>query len=228
MTPSRDWKKALKPGEICRGVIALLAFVLLLPRLTAFVQRIFVGDYSAAQAGIVYYLFSAGLCFLLLWGYLGREMDALLKRPGDNAVALALALLGAALGSGILVLLPFPVANPVKLDWAAEFQLSPAATVVIVVVLMPLVQELLFRGVVFGAVRGRNRALAYLLSALGFGLSSCWQWAVSLGDPRYFLLVLQYVPLSLAACWCYERGGSVWSAVVLHLLYNGGMLAVLA
>ena len=227
MTPSRDWKKALTTGQICRGAVLLLSFVLVFPYLMACIQQFFSGDYSAAQAGVIYYLLSAALCFLLLWGYLAREMDALLKRPGDNAVALALGLLGAAAGSGILILLPFPISNPVKLDWTAEFALSPAATVVIVAFLMPLVQEILFRGVVFGAVRGRNRALAYLLSTLIFGLSSCWQWAVNLGDPRYFLLVFQYVPLSLAACWCYERGGSVWTAAALHMLYNGGMLAIL-
>ena len=117
--------------------------------------------------------------------------------------------------------------NPNTYNYAEEYLLSPAATVAIVVVLMPIVEEVLFRGLLFGALRGYSRPLAWAASVLAYCLYCVWQFVFSsVGiDPRYLLLALQYVPMAAALTWCYDRGGSVWSAVLLHMAVNGFTLA---
>ena len=40
-------------------------------------------------------------------------------------------------------------------------------------------------------------------------------------DLRYLRLMIQYAPMALALAWCYDRGGSIWSAVALHMAING-------
>ena len=59
---------------------------------------------------------------------------------------------------------------------------------------------------------------------LAFLLYSVWTFAVAYGDARYLLLAVRYLPAGLALTWCYERGGSIWSAFVLHALINGWAL----
>ena len=116
--------------------------------------------------------------------------------------------------------LPYPVENPNVYNYLEQYAMSPAATVVIVVVLMPIVEEALFRGLLFGAVRRYSRALAYGLSTLLFAVYCVWQFVFTYNgmDLRYLLLFAQYVPMSLALCWSYDNGGSVWTPVALHMV----------
>ncbi len=98
----------------------------------------------------------------------------------------------------------------------------------ILVVLMPLVEEPLFRGLLFGATRRYSRVLGYVLSTLVFlPFTASGSSSISYGtvDFRYLLLFLQYVPMSLALTWCYDNGGSIWSPIALHMVLNALILA---
>ena len=95
------------------------------------------------------------------------------------------------------------------------------------VILAPIVEESLFRAGIFGLLRRKSRFLAYALSVLAFGLYHVWQNA--LYDPRQLIVLLQYIPSSLALAWAYERTDSIWSSIFLHMLTNAvSVLAVLA
>ena len=119
------------------------------------------------------------------------------------------------------------------LDWLPEnlfafgTGLVGAGVLHLLVMLMPLVEEPLFRGLLFGATRRYSRVLGYVLSTLVFALYCVWQFVYSYGtvDFRYLLLFLQYVPMSLALTWCYDNGGSIWSPIALHMVLNALILA---
>lgn len=53
-----------------------------------------------------------------------------------------------------------------------------------------------------------------------------WQFVFTYNgmDLRYLLLFAQYVPMSLALCWSYDNGGSVWTPVALHMVLNAAAL----
>ena len=85
----------------------------------------------------------------------------------------------------------------------------------------PLVEESLFRGVVFGSLYRKSRLLAYVGSVGLFCVYHIWQFAAAYGDPALLLYAVQYLPVSIALCWLYERTGSVWSPIFLHMLLNG-------
>ena len=124
---------------------------------------------------------------------------------------------------GLVRLIPLPVQNPNFISYPEQYAFAPAATVLILVVLMPLVEEPLFRGLLFGAARGYSRWLAYVLSAAGYAFYCAVQFVYAYGalDLRYLLLAIQYAPMALALTWCYDRGGSIWSAIALHAVLNG-------
>ena len=51
---------------------------------------------------------------------------------------------------------------------SAQIDTAPRTTLIIVLLLAPFVEEVLFRGLVFGGLRNRSRVVAYLVSCLLF------------------------------------------------------------
>ena len=201
-TKRRPWRPQLTRAEMGRGWVFFALYLTVFPLSMGWVQRAFHGELPVAEANVVYYLLAATLVFLVFWTFLRHGFDLLLDWLPENLFAFGTGLVGAG-------------------------ALSPAATVVILVVLMPLVEEPLFRGLLFGATRRYSRVLGYVLSTLVFALYCVWQFVYSYGtvDFRYLLLFLQYVPMSLALTWCYDNGGSIWSPIALHMVLNALILA---
>lgn len=218
----KQWRARLTRSEQGRGWVFFCLYFFLFPFLMAWVQRSFGGEWPVAEANVVYYLLLAVLVFLLLWSFLKQGYFLLLDWLPENLFGILTGLAGAGALHLLVMSLPYPVDNPNNANYAAEYFFAPGATVVILVVLMPLVEEVLFRGLLFGSLRGYSRPLAYLLSVLLYSLYSVWQFAFAYGtlDLRYLLLMAQYLPMALALTWCYDMGGSIWSPVILHAVLN--------
>lgn len=218
-----QWRPKLIGGEQRRGWILLGVYILLFPFGMALVQRLAGGLWPAAEANAGYYLLLLVCLFLLLRRFLRQEFELLLDWLPENCFAMASGCAGAVLLSLLTDRLPYPVEDLNSVNYAVEYLLSPWATVVLVVVLIPITEEILFRGVFFGGLRSYSRVLAYVLSVLFFSLNCVWQFAFSASgvDLRYLLLAVRYLPLSLALTWCYDVGGSVWSPILLHGVLNG-------
>ena len=43
----------------------------------------------------------------------------------------------------------------------------------------------------------------------------------ALQDLVYWIYVLEYVPVALLLCRCYERTNSIWSCIFFHMMVNG-------
>ena len=91
---------------------------------------------------------------------------------------------------------------------------------VISVIAAPIVEEVLFRGILFQSIRKRSRVWAYIASLAMFGLYHTWQFALLYQDPMYLLFSLQYIPITFALTWSYERSGSLWTAIFFHATNN--------
>ena len=203
-------------------------YLLGFPYLNAWAQQVLLGDAEApaAEANVVYYALLFALALLVFWSFLRHGFSLLVDWLPENCCACGPGL-GGALGGNILAgLLPLPVENPVPMQYLQEHLLSPAATTVLLVVLMPLIEETLFRGLLFGTLRRESRALAYVATVLVYALSCVWRYVFQPTgvDLRYLLLAVEYLPMSLALCWCYDNGGSIWSAVGLHMVLNAAQL----
>lgn len=88
------------------------------------------------------------------------------------------------------------------------------------VFLAPVVEEVLFRGVVFGSLRKRNRFWAFAVSALLFAVYHLWDAFLGGFDWLLVLYLLQYIPAGLILAWCYERGRGIWAPIFLHMIIN--------
>ncbi len=89
-----------------------------------------------------------------------------------------------------------------------------------VLLLVPPVEETLFRGLIFAGLREKGRVLAYAVSALAFAAAHVWQYAGRLGWWGTLLAALVYLPAGIALGWTYEKSGSVVAPILVHALLN--------
>lgn len=97
------------------------------------------------------------------------------------------------------------------------------------VLLAPLTEETLLRGLVFGSIRRKNRAAAYVLTALLFAGMHMLVYIAEMQPADIVVNLLLYGLPGIALCACYEKGRTIWAPIVLHMFLNFvGMAAMSA
>lgn len=181
-------------------------------------------DLDGAEVNLI--CFALGFAFVLavMGPWLRRNFDVLVENPGRCALCLAVALAAdyeiTLLVQIVLLLLEQSIENPNSAQVAVYASDNYGAMKATAVFLAPIVEESLFRGVVFGSIRRRSRAAAYAVSMLLFGLYHVWQYALIYADPWQLVYMAQYLPAGFVLNWQYERSGSIWTPVAFHMLLN--------
>lgn len=223
--PARSFVPRLTRKETVIGWIYLPIHVFLLPILLNVLQVVYPGDtISDITLDLAYYavgLAAVGVCFFRL---LRREFDRLCDRlilcVYTYAIGWILCWTLTYLLGLILMILGTELENPNNAAIGELMVNNYGRMLAVSVVGAPIVEEVLFRGVVFQSLRKRNRVLAYAVSVVLFSLYHVWGYAFAAGNPKMLLYALQYVPLTLILTWTYERSGSLWTAIAFHSSYN--------
>ena len=146
-----------------------------------------------------------------------RAFDAL----EGIALALGVAIAGRVLSTGwgvAMSLLGFE--PPEELDVTALMPsdaLGIVLLVVLVVVIGPVVEEIVFRGALYPAIRTRTGAgVAMVLSGILFGLIHV----------DLLWLVVPTALLGIALAWLYEKTRSLWVPILCHAVFNLTALAL--
>ncbi len=84
----------------------------------------------------------------------------------------------------------------------------------------PVVEETVFRGIIFARLRQRGRLIAYAASMTLFSLVHGLA-AILSGKPRDMLAIMVYLPLSFMLCRLYEKKRNILASMGLHFLNNG-------
>ena len=92
------------------------------------------------------------------------------------------------------------------------------------VVLVPLAEECLFRGLIFTGLLGKNRKWAYALSVLGFCAVHVLGYLGSADALTLSICFLQYVPSGLVLAWSCEKSGSLFAPILIHAAINAGSI----
>ena len=92
--------------------------------------------------------------------------------------------------------------------------------IVCAVVLAPMVEETLMRGLVFGTIRRKSRILAYIVSMLLFAAIHVWQFAFFHDWQQILLAAVAYLPAGIALGWTYEKANTIWAPILLHMTIN--------
>ena len=218
----------LTPGEQVAGAVLFVIYLLVLPFATGplfrLVEALLGTQLSPALENILYYYILFAVTVIVFHGFLGRTTRVLVDRAGSAGKVL-LAGLVALYGLNELVyrltrLVSASQTNLNDVAISAQIDDAPHMTLLIVVFLAPFVEEVLFRGLVFGNLRGKSRTVAYLVSCLLFALLHVWQFAVVNRDLTYFLLMIQYLVPGLVLAWVYDHSGTLWTSIGLHAAAN--------
>lgn len=232
---STGFTNLMTRGEMIAAAVYLPIHVVGIPFGLGWLAEALPWLYTLSNTQLNVICYGLGLAFVLigLRGFLRRSFDAaldakgrfLLSVLGGYAVDIALSFVVSAL---ILILGIELGASPNNEAVMAESATEMGRIAVVTIVMAPMVEEPLFRGLLFGGIRPRSRVLAYVVSALAFALYHVWQYVYVSGDFSLLVYCLSYLPASFALAWAYERGGGIWSSIALHALMNGLSVYVLS
>ena len=218
----------MTPGEQLAGVIFLCIYLLVLPFVTGplfrLAERLLGSDISETLQNVIYYYTLLVVTVVIFHRFIGRTTRRLLDNPGESCQTVLVGII-AMYGLNELVyrLTHMLVQNRTNLNdstISAQINSAPRVTLLIVILLAPFVEEVLFRGLVFGSLRQKSRPVAYGVSCLLFALIHVWQFAVVQQDVTYYLLMVQYLVPGLVLAWAYDHSGTLWSSIGLHAAVN--------
>ena len=174
---------------------------------------------SDVTCNVLYYLCGLVFTLIAMWRFLRRSFDTMV-----GSILRCLGMMFAAYGIDVLLSLvlqlgtsligELPVPNNDAVTGLAKVDYK--RMIAVAVLMAPLVEECLFRGVVFGTIRPKSRFWAYAASIALFSLYHVWQYVLVYQDPKLLLSALAYVPVSAALTFCYEQTRSIWPPVFFH------------
>jgi len=215
-------------GEQIAGVIFFVIYLAVLPFVTTpffdLMERLLgTGISSSLRSSILYYLLFA-VTLVIFHRFIGRTTRRLGDNLGEAGKSLLVGII-ALYGLNELVyrLSRLVIVNRLNLNdvsISAQVEDAPRSTLIIVIVLAPFVEEVLFRGLVFGNLRDRSRLTAYAVSCLLFALLHVWQFAAVRQDLTHFILMIQYLVPGLVLAWAYDHTGTLWTSFGIHALAN--------
>lgn len=90
-----------------------------------------------------------------------------------------------------------------------------------IVVFAPIVEELIFRGVLYQSFRTKKTYWpAVVISCFIFALLHVIQPLIATGDLKELIYLFQYAFLAFFMIIAYEKTGSIWGAILVHFLNN--------
>ena len=220
----------MRKSEKTLGWIFLALTPLVLPMLILYLCRLLPVQPDDAQLNMLVFAVNFVLTLLIFWRFLWKNAAVTFSTPWKT-------LRWAGLGFGIYyaasylvnlliaVIAPdFANANDASIMAMAEehFLLMNLCTVVLV----PITEETLYRGLVFGSLRDRHKWLAYTVSTVAFSVLHIVGYIGTLSPTHLFLSFLQYLPGSIALAVAYDKAESIWASILIHMTIN--QIAMLA
>ncbi len=205
-------------------VVYLLVMPLLAEKLFSLAELLLGTQIDAPLQNALYYYLLFAVTLVIFHSFLGLTTSRFFDNLNRSMVSLFLGLL-VFYGSNELIyrLLRLFFGSRTNLNdsaIAAQVSAAPRTTLLIVVLLAPFVEEVLFRGLVFGCLKEKSRVVAYAVSALLFAFLHVWTFALSAWDTSYLLLMLQYLVPGLVFAWAFDRSGTLWTSILLHAIVN--------
>lgn len=221
-------KMIAKPDrrETILGCIYLGVDALLLPWLLPVVNALL--GWPMDNAGLNFCYFS--LNFLAVAGIFHKYLRQSLReaRVGRTLWNVALGYLGvqilSQLVSGLVYGLCPEFANLNDGNVFSILRENPVLITLGTIVLVPVAEETLFRGLVFRRMYDRGAFAAYSVSMILFALIHILGY-LGHGEPLVLVLsFLQYLPAGYCLCFVYERSGTILTPILLHMLINASAI----
>ena len=206
------------------GFIYLALQLLLLPTLLVFFDLLFDLQLSEAKLNFIFFAVNFIAVTVIFHRFLLGNGQTALRAP---LLVLATAASGfflyflASFGLSMLIQSVYPEFYNVNDSFIStmvsdEYRLMIVGTVLLV----PITEETLYRGLIFGSLYNRSRVLAYTVSTLAFVILHVFTYIGSYPPVHLLLCLLEYVPAGLCLGWAYARTDSIWTPILIHTAVN--------
>ena len=89
-----------------------------------------------------------------------------------------------------------------------------------VILLVPVAEETLYRGLLFRGLYGKNAVFAYLASMVFFAAIHVAGYIGTLSPLHLLLSFLQYLPAGYCLCFAYRHSGTILCPILIHMAIN--------
>lgn len=206
------------------GYIYLAFSQLLLPILIALVCYLLGYEISPAVLNIIYFGVNFVAIAAIFHRFLGQSLMAAIKNPWRclrfAGLGFMLYYLGMLLVSFLILSVNPDFSNVNDNNIADMVQEHTKLLSFGTVFLVPVVEETLYRGLIFQQLQRKHRFLAYLVSCLVF---SGVHVVGYIGKAHWLTLLLcfvQYLPAGISLAWAYEKSDTIFAPILMHITVN--------
>ena len=210
--------------EAYYGFVYLIVQFFLLPPVISLILPFLPENINDAQLNFAYYLLNFIAITIILRKFLWQNLDRMSMYPGYlfRVVLLGLAryiLLNSLLGTLLMQLDPnYFNANDMAIMEMVQSELNLIAAGTIM--LVPVAEECMFRGLIFGNLRKHNRILAYLVSITAFSVIHITGYLGVYTPMQLLISFLSYLPAGLCLARAYEEADTIFAPILIHAAVN--------
>jgi len=228
-TRSNSIGPRLTKAEMIAGYLYLPFYLALLSLLLDFGAELLELELTSAQFNLIWFCVNLVLIWIIFRKFLIRSLRAIRFWELVQAVILGYVFLhvGTWLFNLIIGLLDVSITN--FNDDAVEQLVTDNRLLMVLcsVVIAPMVEETLVRGLIFGSIRTKSRLAAYAVSIVFFSFMHVWSYIPAQGFLPVLLAALPYIPAGLALGWTYEKANTIWAPIAVHILNNAIMMSLI-
>ncbi|MBQ9980643.1 MAG: CPBP family intramembrane metalloprotease [Oscillospiraceae bacterium] len=219
----------LKRGEIVGGWIMMVVYTAVMAYVAEGISLLWEKLFGSSIGEKILFVLPYFICFIacviIFRRHLARELRMFGKNLGrciiTGIVGYAAIYAMSLVVNLILVIAGVDVtANPNQNAIYEMYDTNRQALIASACMLGPLVEEVIYRSTVYGSIARRNKIVAHIVNWFFFGAIHVVQFAFMYGDPKLLIHVLAYIPHSVGMAVVYERSGSVWTCIFLHMIIN--------
>jgi len=214
----------LTKSQLIWGWVCIGAHLLVLPVLISIINVLLGMPMSLTEMNLLLFGLEFAVVLLLYHRFLFDNLRLGFSRPFHILRSaffgfVSYWLLNLVLSYAIFFLFPgYSNANDANIqDMYVE---NPVMIHIATVLIAPIVEETLYRGVVFGGLYNRSPVLAYTVSSLFFSVIHIIGYIGMVDIPTLLASFVLYLPAGLCFGWTYVRADSIWAPILIHITVN--------
>lgn len=224
MKKSHSIGATLSGQETVAGFVYMAFQLLLLPGILDFVNVHLEHPLNTAEINFLFYLINFIAILLIFRRFLGNALDHVWQHPIWFLEGVILGFVFYYLCNFVTTWVMehfFPGFSNYNDEAIAAMSRGNSFLMLIgTVVLVPPVEETLFRGLIFRNLYSKSKWAAYIVSILAFAIIHILGYLGRYSAVELLIAVAQYLPAGLCLAWAYARANTIFAPILIHAAIN--------
>ena len=210
--------------ETIFGFAYLIIQFMILPLVISGAISLFSLDFTEGQLNLLYYIINFSAVAVIFRKFLWQNLERMSANPPRFFWGVLLGLgrylvMNTLVAMILLEIAPnFVNANDTAIAEMVRTELPLIATGTIL--LVPLAEESLFRGLIFGNLYKKSPVMAYVISTVAFSAVHIVSYIGVYSPLEMLVSFLSYLPAGICLGWAYVRADSIFAPIMIHAAVN--------